>query len=84
MDSSHSIIFVILLTKYSSYQAAIVRISHGELNGTEDVSRMGIAYYSFRGIPYAKPPVGDLRFEVNFFDNYFVPSHNQSLERSST
>lgn len=43
----------------------IVRIDNGlvrgQLNATVDAE---IPYYAFRGIPYAKPPIGDFRFRV--------------------
>lgn len=42
----------------------IVRISDGALRGEKLESIRGGSYYSFKGIPYAKPPVGDLRFKV--------------------
>lgn len=37
----------------------------GRIRGTKQVSRIGKSFYQFRGIPYAKNPVGDLRFEVS-------------------
>lgn len=33
----------------------------GQLNATVDANT---PYYAFRGIPYAQPPIGDLRFRV--------------------
>lgn len=39
----------------------------GKVRGTKEVSRIGKSYYQFRGIPYAMPPTGDLRFEVSKF-----------------
>ncbi|XP_046639107.1 venom carboxylesterase-6-like isoform X1 [Daphnia pulicaria] len=36
--------------------------SLGQLRGSKMVSSSGRNYYAFRGIPYAKPPVGNLRF----------------------
>ncbi|CAG2061334.1 unnamed protein product [Timema podura] len=41
-----------------------VRISQGELQGKKVPSKAGGEFYSFLGIPYAKPPVGPLRFKV--------------------
>jgi carboxylesterase type B len=43
-----------------------VKINQGVLEGREDTSMStGKTFYSFLGIPYAKPPVGELRFQVS-------------------
>jgi len=44
----------------------VVKISKGEIRGQTLKSRNGRDYYAFTSIPYAKPPVGDLRFKVNY------------------
>lgn len=44
--------------------AVIVVTTYGPVRGNQRTSFMGDKFYSFRGIPYAKPPVGDLRFKV--------------------
>jgi carboxylesterase type B len=36
----------------------------GQVRGSKMVSVSGKMFYAFRGIPYAQPPVGDLRFRV--------------------
>nr|CAD7203290.1 unnamed protein product [Timema douglasi] len=41
-----------------------VRISEGELQGKKVSSKARGVFYSFQGIPYAKPPVGPLRFKL--------------------
>ncbi|PSN42536.1 hypothetical protein C0J52_03842 [Blattella germanica] len=41
----------------------IVRIKQGLLRGHSLVSRRGREIFAFQGIPYAKPPVGELRFQ---------------------
>ncbi|CAG7817731.1 unnamed protein product, partial [Allacma fusca] len=40
-----------------------INISTGNIRGSIAKSRTGLEYYEFLGIPYAKPPVGQLRFE---------------------
>ncbi|CAB3246688.1 unnamed protein product [Arctia plantaginis] len=40
-----------------------VTVEQGTLNGEIVTSVIGENYYSFKGIPYAKPPVGALRFK---------------------
>ena len=42
----------------------IVQIKNGTLEGTIMKSRKGREFVGFRGIPYAQPPLGALRFEV--------------------
>jgi len=42
-----------------------VHVQEGKLVGTIEKNIHGNKYFSFRGIPYAKPPLGDLRFKVD-------------------
>lgn len=44
--------------------STIVSISEGKLQGSVIENIRGDQIYSFQGIPYAKPPVGNLRFKV--------------------
>lgn len=37
---------------------------YGTVRGMRLKSRDGRPYYSYTGIPYARPPIGELRFEV--------------------
>ncbi|XP_026480275.1 esterase FE4-like [Ctenocephalides felis] len=40
-----------------------VTLLQGTLKGKEQISEKGNVFHSYSGIPYAKPPVGDLRFK---------------------
>lgn len=70
---------LVLLTKFcalcvassaNEVDDAIVTVTQGRVAGTIMKSRDGKSFYAFRGIPYARPPVGDLRFKVSDF--YFI------------
>lgn len=54
-------------------ESVFVDTLEGALRGFKDVSRDGRPFYEFRGIPYATPPVGELRFEVSgaFFSQFY-------------
>lgn len=41
-----------------------VKLGLGVLQGNIMTTRKGLEHYAFRGIPYAEPPVGKLRFKV--------------------
>ncbi|XP_018335696.1 uncharacterized protein LOC108744438 [Agrilus planipennis] len=41
----------------------IVKVKQGKLRGKLTENIRGGSYYSFQGIPYAKPPIGNLRFK---------------------
>lgn len=45
--------------------APVVSVEQGQLQGRVVNSPSGKAFYSFQGIPYAKPPLGSLRFKVS-------------------
>lgn len=47
-------------------EAPTVEISEGGLRGLFCENLDGEKFCAFLGIPYAKPPVGDLRFKVRF------------------
>lgn len=42
----------------------VVTIQEGQIKGMISEDVRGGKFYSFMGIPYAKPPLGDLRFKV--------------------
>lgn len=42
----------------------IVSVSEGKLKGGRAITASGYKYHEFLSVPYAKPPVGDLRFKV--------------------
>ncbi|XP_057325364.1 juvenile hormone esterase-like [Microplitis mediator] len=41
----------------------IIEVQEGKLRGIKENNINGIHFYAFRGIPYARPPIGDLRFK---------------------
>lgn len=43
----------------------VVNVEQGRLQGTVRNGHNGQKFYSFQGIPYAEPPVGELRFKVS-------------------
>lgn len=43
----------------------IIKTKYGQLEGFISNSRDGREFYEFLGIPYARPPVADLRYEVS-------------------
>jgi carboxylesterase type B len=42
----------------------IVSVEQGKLKGKISTNIRHGKFYSFQGIPYAKPPIGELRFKV--------------------
>lgn len=43
----------------------LVNTTLGPIRGLEVASDFGYKYAQFQGVPFAKPPVGELRFKVN-------------------
>jgi hypothetical protein len=54
-------------------ETVIVGVAQGDLRGRRALTKSGLQYYSFQGIPYAKPPVGNLRFKVSNFIQNLLP-----------
>lgn len=48
----------------------IIETSLGKIKGLSLKDDNGDTYYTFKGIPYAKSPIGDLRFAVS--DNIII------------
>lgn len=53
----------------------IVEVRQGKLRGINEKNINGINYVAFRGVPYAKPPIGNLRFKVTSIKLYISIIH---------
>ena len=51
-------------------EGPVVETSKGKVRGFVDRSILGDEYLGFKGIPFAKPPVGQLRFQVSKYTLY--------------
>lgn len=58
-------VFVLRFSRMS--ETVVVRVTQGDLRGRKIITKSGLQYYSFQGIPYAAPPIGKLRFKVSIF-----------------
>lgn len=63
------------LHRFSS-EVVTVTTNSGPVKGFKIASACDYRYYNFIGIPYAKPPIGDLRFKVNIFSIIHLSSNN--------
>ncbi|CAD6996043.1 esterase B1-like [Ceratitis capitata] len=50
--------------RLATAETLIVETEYGKVEGIKRLSIYNIPYYSFEGIPYAQPPVGELRFRA--------------------
>lgn len=64
------IIFLSATFVFSAFCDPVIKIKTGEVRGHILKSRDGRDFFSFSGIPYAKPPIDDLRFMVIFKIKY--------------
>ena len=58
---------VLTILLIESVRAQIVNTKYGPVQGAIRTTETGKGYFSFQGIPYAKPPVDKLRFRVRTF-----------------
>ncbi|KAG5668697.1 hypothetical protein PVAND_016626 [Polypedilum vanderplanki] len=56
--------FILIFTIKSSKCNLIVKTSGGELEGVHIRTGFSSSYIAFKGIPYAEPPIGKLRFRA--------------------
>lgn len=49
----------------SSTTRVSVKVKQGTVVGQQSSYENGDWYFSFKGIPYAEPPLGELRFKVH-------------------
>ncbi|XP_044763428.1 venom carboxylesterase-6-like isoform X2 [Coccinella septempunctata] len=62
MNEFYLSVFCVVLTFATSQSAPQVKTPLGKIEGFVDETANGKTFYSFEGIPYARPPVGKYRF----------------------
>lgn len=58
----------------TSSEYSVVYVENGPVRGLKSKTIFNSQYHTFRGIPYMKPPIGQLRFrEAERAENWNVP-----------
>ena len=60
-----------------------VNLSKGKLRGARLDYDFGQYYYAFKGIPYARPPVKELRFKVALYVNIGFAFHSFIVRKTT-
>lgn len=69
MFSAILLLFVVLIVGIIAERYKVVDTSSGQVRGLRKYTLLEhVPFYSFKGVPYAKPPLGELRFKVNLTD----------------
>ena len=63
-------LLLILLVAAVQGEDVTVSLSKGKLRGARLDYDFGQYYYAFKGIPYARPPVKELRFKVSIISRF--------------
>lgn len=72
-----------LIKKFPPPERPIVKVSQGKLRGVTSTLPNGSTYHYFKGIPYAEPPVGELRFRPPVpIEKFYKPIVDCLVERS--
>ncbi|XP_036329415.1 esterase B1-like [Rhagoletis pomonella] len=50
--------------RHITSETALIETEYGKVEGVKRLTIYDVPYYSFEGIPYAQPPVGELRFRA--------------------
>ena len=69
-------VFVLILLKLTFAQ--VIQIQEGEILGNVMQSRLNNNFFAFRGIPFAEPPVNELRFKAPIPKRPWVGQHNST------
>lgn len=64
--------FFILTTFLKFSASVVVQTQHGPVEGIVRTSDLGREYFSFQGIPYARPAEGELKFKVGIAINAVI------------
>lgn len=65
--TASSNVFVTAISPSNVIERPVVITGLGKIEGSVMRSRLGALFYAFRGIRYAAPPIGDLRFKVSTY-----------------
>lgn len=68
-QSKRILLSIINKNSFHSMDRPIVTVKQGKLQGIFEENVLGSRYIAFKGIPFAAPPVGKLRFQVILLSN---------------